>query len=149
MLYAACKFVHLLAFAAYTAAVLAGQVLVRSGRREQSGPAPSEAAARLAAALAARLALPALVLSLMSGLLLLHLVPGYLRAGWLHAKLACVLALLVLAHLAMLNARALARAQAAGDAQALAARGRRHTSYGAAELGLVAAVAALATLRPF
>lgn len=36
---------------------------------------------------------PAMVISLISGLWMLHLMPGWLSQGWLHAKLALVLGL--------------------------------------------------------
>jgi uncharacterized membrane protein len=73
------------------------------------------------------------------------LTPAWLTQGWLHGKLACVLALLVLSHLEMFNARKIVRARAErGEAASaeIAERKARHRMLGTA--GSVAAVLVIA-----
>ena len=87
--------------------------------------------------------MPGTFAQVVTGIGLVVMDPMALRLGWLHLKLTAVVALLVLSHLEMFNARRLVRARAAkGDAAAdeIAARKKRHALFGAIGTVLVVIV---------
>jgi putative membrane protein len=125
--------IHLVGFAAYLGAGFAQQRFM--GRSAQSGVAAAvrDEYERLSAAVITRIELPSLFAQVATGVIFLVLAPVWLTQGWLHGKLACVLALLVLSHLEMFNARKIVRARAARGEAAnaeIAERKARHRILG-------------------
>ena len=99
---------------------------------------------RLAAAIVTKIELPAIMVQVATGIAFVVMSPEWLKQGWIHGKLACVVALLVLSHLEMFNARNIVRSRAARQDAAneeIAALKKRHATFGA--LGTVAVVALL------
>jgi uncharacterized membrane protein len=145
-------FFHLLGFAAYAGAEIAHQRVVRLARAGGAAGPVRAAYEALAAALVSRVELPALLVSLASGVALLYEQAwGPLRQGWMHGKLAAVLALLVLAHLEMFNAKRMVRARTArGDAadDENAQRLARQARFGCfAYAGIITVIAMVAFVR--
>jgi uncharacterized membrane protein len=135
---------HLVGFAAYLGAGFSQQQFMKTSRQAGLAPAVRDSYERLSAMIVTKLELPAMVIQLVSGVMFIALTPGLMKQGWLHAKLTAVLVALVLSHLEMFNARAIARLrQQRGDAaQAeIDARKKRHAQFGA--LGTVAVLAVL------
>ncbi len=135
---------HLVGFAAYVGAGFTQQRLVAMSAAPGLAPAVRDAWEKLAATVVTKFELPAIFLSIASGILFLVHEPAYLRqAAWFHPKLTCVLLMLVLSHLEMFNARRIVRARASGAADAesdIAARKRRHGIMGSFGALLVAIV---------
>ena len=142
--------IHLIGFAAYLGAGFAQQQFMKSSARPGLTPSVRDAYEQLSALIATKIELPALMAQLLSGILFIVTNPGWMKMGWLHAKLLAVLVLLVLSHVEMFNARSIARLRAergdAGDAgnsreQEIAARKKRH-----ALLGSIGGLALLAVI---
>lgn len=141
---------HLIGFAAFVGAAFAQQRFFKLSAAPGLNPAVRDAWERAAASACARLELPAIFLSVLSGLGFLLVVPGYMKMGWLHMKLAAVFVLLVLAHLDMFNAKRIVRLRAGGGAEAeITARKSRQALYGAIGTVLLLAVLYLAVFKPF
>lgn len=147
-LYSAALLLHLVGFAAATGAGFAQGRFLRASTSPSLAAAVRDAYERNAAALATKAELPALFVSLLSGIVLLALRPTYLQLPGMHAKLTLVALLLVVAHLEMFNARRIVKARAAGGAGAeaeIAARKARQGLYGTLAvlllLGILVAVA--------
>lgn len=142
---------HLLGFAAYVGAGFAQQRLLARSRAASLAEAARDELERLAAAVVTKIELPAIFVSVVSGVGSIVMTPELMRHGWLHAKLTCVLVLLVLSHLEMFNARrivklrsgALAPPSGSSPAAAIDTRKRRHALFGAAGTLLVSAILAL------
>jgi uncharacterized membrane protein len=100
---------------------------------------------RLAATIVTKIELPALIGSIVSGIVFVAQSPLFLKQGWLHGKLVCVLVLLVLSHLEMFNARKIVRARQAGAADEIAARKKRHAVLGNIGAFVVVVLLALVT----
>ena len=135
---------HWLGFAAFLGGAFAQQTFMNASTRGTLHPAVRDAYERISANLVTRVELPALVLQVVSGAWFLFQVPGFMRMGWMHGKLTAVLILLVLSHVEMFNARAVARLRKRkGDAAAaeIAQRKRRHAQLGS--VGTLAVVAVL------
>ena len=115
--------IHLLGFAAFLGAAVAQQQFMRASSSSATLPAVRDVYERLAAQIVTKVELPALIAQVFSGVLFVIQVPGYMKMGWLHAKLLAVVVLLVLSHLEMFNARAIARLR------------QRHGESGSAEIG--------------
>jgi uncharacterized membrane protein len=131
--YSAALFLHLLGFAAATGAGFAQGRFLRASASRSLEPAVRDAYERNAAGIVTKAELPALFLSLLSGLLMLGLRPSLLQLPGMHAKLTLVALLLVLAHVEMFNARRIVKARAAGGGGAeadIAARKIRQGTYG-------------------
>jgi uncharacterized membrane protein len=140
-------FFHLGGFAGFAAAALAGQALFAASRAAGAAGAARDRAERLAAAIVTRLELPAILVSILSGLGMLHESAwAPLRQGWMHGKLTAVAVLLVTSHLEMINGRKIVKARAAGDDAAAEARKRRQALYGWIDLAAIAAIVALVTV---
>jgi uncharacterized membrane protein len=126
--------VHLLGFAAYLGAGFAQQQFMKRSREAAMASGIRDEYERLAATIVTRIELPALMVQVATGAAFLALDPAWLRLGWLHGKLACVVALLALSHAEMFNARAVVKARAARGDGANAdvdARKARHATFGA------------------
>jgi putative membrane protein len=141
MLHKLLLLIHLVGFAAYLGAGFAQQKFM--GRSAQSGvvAAVRDEYERLSATIITTIELPALLVQVAIGVIFLVLTPAWLNQGWLHGKLACVAALLVLSHLEMFNARKIVKARATqGEAASavIARRKARHRMLGT--LGTVAVV---------
>jgi putative membrane protein len=124
---------HLVGFAAYLGAGFAQQRFMARSLREGIAAAVRDEYERLAATITTQIELPALFAQVVTGIAFVVLVPAWLKEGWLHGKLTCVAALLVLSHLEMFNARRVVKARAARgeDASAeIAARKTRHALFG-------------------
>lgn len=142
-------FVHLVSFGAYLGAGFAQTQMMRRSLDGRLSAAVRDAYERLAATIVTKIELPALVGSILSGIWFLVIFPGYLKLGWVHAKITCVLVLAVLSHLEMFNARKIVKARAAGAEdmeQVVLARKKRHAIF--ASLG-TAAVLVLLVLVTF
>lgn len=125
---------HLVGFAAYTGAGFAQLRLLRASVRDGLAAPVRDAYESLAATVVTRIELPAIMVSVASGIAFVALAPGWLEMGWLRLKLVAVLALLVLSHLEMFNARAIVRARAEEGDRAkaeIARRKKRHELFGA------------------
>jgi uncharacterized membrane protein len=135
---------HLLGFAAYLGAGFAQQQFMARSALGGVAPAVRDEYERLAAAIVTRIELPALATQVATGAVFLLLSPIWLTYGWMHGKLTCVLALVVLSHLEMMNARKIVKARTAGGEQAvdeIATRKARHAMFGT--IGSLAVVALL------
>ncbi len=145
---AALLLVHLVSFAAYLGAGFAQTQLMNRSRKEGI---PDEVRAdreRLAAAVAAKIELPAIMGSVVSGIGFVVQNPAVMKFGWLHAKLLCVLLLLLLSHAEMFNARRIVTLRAAGGDGArdeIAVRKKRHDVMGRIGALLVVAILVLVT----
>ena len=135
---------HWLGFAAFLGGAFAQQRFMAASSRSEVLPAVRDAYERLSAAIVTKIELPALIVQIVSGVLFIATFPGWMKMGWLHGKLTAVLVLLVLAHVEMFNARAIARLrQRHGDAGSaeIGKRKDRHKKLGIA--GTVAVVAVM------
>ena len=133
MLHKVLILLHLVGFAGYLGAGFAQQQFVTRSNRDGLTAAVRDEYERLAAAIVTQIELPAIFGQLVTGVALVALAPIWLTQGWLHGKLACVAALLVLSHLEMFNARRIVKARAdRGDAanDEIAARKKRHATFG-------------------
>ncbi|HEX4446869.1 MAG TPA: DUF2269 family protein [Polyangiaceae bacterium] len=148
MFHKALILLHLVGFAAYLGAGFAQQQFMMRSARGGLASAVRDEYERLAASILTSIELPAIFLQVVSGSLIVLMVPIWMNQGWLHAKLACVALLLVLSHLEMFNARKIVKARVArGDAAAdeIAARKNRHALFGlVGTLALVAVVVLVA-----
>lgn len=130
-LFSTALFVHLVSFAAYLGAGFAQQRFMKASTKPELAPAVRDEYERLAAAIVTKIELPAIIGSLVSGIVFVLRDPNFMRQGWLHGKLTVVLILLVLSHVEMFNARRIVRARAAGNADAdISARKGRHATFG-------------------
>jgi uncharacterized membrane protein len=127
-------FLHLLGFAAFLGAGFSQGRFIRASRNVGLAPAIRDAYERLAAAIVTKIEVPASLVQLISGVLLIVENPGWLRLPWMHTKLTAVVLLLVLSHLEMFNARKIVKLRAAGEAGAaeIDKRKARHGLFGAA-----------------
>ena len=126
-------FIHLVGFAAYLGAGFAQQQCMGRSIKNGVAAAVRDEYERLSASIVTTIELPSLLVQVATGVTFLVLTPVWLTQGWLHGKLTCVLALLVLSHLEMFNARKIVKARAArGDAASaeLADRKARHRLLG-------------------
>jgi uncharacterized membrane protein len=135
---------HWLGFAAFLGGAFAQQQFMAASAGAGVLPAVRDAYERASAAIVTKIELPALIVQIVSGLIFILEFPGWMKMGWLHGKLAAVVVLLVLAHVEMFNARAVARLrQRHGETSnaEIAQRKQRHAKLGIA--GTVAVVAVL------
>ena len=139
MLAAALLLVHLVSFAAYLAAGFAQQELMKRSRLATVGAETRNHLEGLCATIVTKIEVPAIMGSIGSGIGFVIQNPVLMKMGWLHGKLLCVVALLVLSHLEMFNARNIVRARTAGKDDEIEARKKKHAFFGL--LGTVAAVA--------
>jgi uncharacterized membrane protein len=115
-------------------------------RRSEAVAAPvRDELESLSATVITKIELPAIFVSMITGGLMLARTPEYLHQGWLHGKLTAVVLLAVLSHLEMFNARKLVRARAAGRDAEIADRKKRHATFGAIGMLLVAVVLIMVT----
>jgi uncharacterized membrane protein len=136
--------IHLLGFAAFLGAAIAQQQFMKASANAAILPAVRDAYERLSAQIVTKVELPALIAQVLSGVLFVLQIPGYMKMGWLHGKLLAVVVLLVLAHLEMFNARAIAKLrQRHGDSVAaeIGKRKKRHF-----QLGMIGTVAVIAVI---
>ena len=142
--------IHLLGFAAFLGAAVAQQQFMKASSSASVLPPVRDTYERLSAQIVTQVELPALIAQLFSGVLFVMQVPGYMKMGWLHGKLLAVLVLLVLSHLEMFNARAIARLrQRHGDSMPaeIDKRKKRHLQLGMVGTLTVIALLALVTFR--
>ncbi|HEX7878631.1 MAG TPA: hypothetical protein VF720_04445 [Candidatus Eisenbacteria bacterium] len=130
-LYSAALLLHLLAYAAWVGGGVAQQRFMSASRRAGLEAVIRDQYERLSAALLTKLELPAALVSIVSGLVILWLRPGLLKMPGMHMKLTLVALILVLTHLEMFNARRIVRLrESGGDLGAIADRKSRHAAYG-------------------
>lgn len=142
MIHKALLLVHLVGFAAYLGAGFAQQRFMKRSREGGLPTAIRDEYERLAATVLTKIELPALMAQVMTGVGFVVLSPAWLKLGWLHGKLACVVVLLGLSHAEMFNARAIVKLRAARGEDANAeveARKSRHATFGA--IGTLAVIA--------
>jgi uncharacterized membrane protein len=140
--------VHLVSFAAYLGAGFAQLRMMKRSMNAGLPVAVRDDYERLAATIVTKIELPALIGSVVSGIWFLVIFPGYLKLGWVHAKLACVLFLAVLSHLEMFNARAIVKERAAGGEHMednVLTRKNRHALFGSFGTALVLVLLVLVT----
>jgi uncharacterized membrane protein len=139
--------VHLVSFAAYLGAGFAQLRFMKRSRAPDITPEVRADREATAAAIITKIELPAIVGSIASGIGFVVQNPAVMKLGWLHAKLLCVLLLLVLSHAEMFNARKLVKARARGAAanEEIEARKKRHGMFGAVGSLLVVAILILVT----
>jgi len=136
---------HLLGLVLVAGGVTSQLALARAALREP--PEGRLPIGRASVATSRLLALPGILISVVTGIALIALDTSVLRQGWLHAKLLFVLVLLVTLHVELfLSKRALAQAAAAG--------GPAPAPGGLAivrplNLGALVAVMGLAAVKPF
>jgi uncharacterized membrane protein len=139
-------FIHLVGFAAYLGAGFAQQSFVKKSAEGGLAAAVRDEYERLAARVLTRIEVPAMGAQVLTGIVFVVMTPEWLHQGWLHGKLACVVALLGLSHAEMFNARKVVAARLArGDAanEEIAGRKKRHALFGAIGSVLVAALLVL------
>jgi len=137
---------HLIGFAAYLGAGFSQQNFLKKSAEVGLAAAVRDEYERLAAMVLTKIEVPAMGAQIVTGVAFIALSPVWMQMGWLHAKLACVVALLGLSHAEMFNARKIVKARAAkGDAAAeeIAARKKRHALYGSIGTVLVVAILGL------
>ena len=145
---AALLFVHLVAFATYLGSGFGQLQLMKLSARSGTAADVRDAYERLAAIVTTRIEVPAIFVSVASGIGFIAQNPAFMKQGWLHGKLLCVLFLAILSHLEMFNARGIVRARAAGgpgaDAE-IAKRKARHSVMGSFGAVLVVVLLVLVT----
>ena len=140
--------VHLVSFAAYLGAGFAQLQMMKLSTRQDTAPELRNAYERLAATVVTKIELPALMGSILSGIFFIAQTPAWMKQGWLHGKLTCVLLLAVLSHLEMFNARKIVKARAAGGPgvdDEIAKRKKRHATFGAVGTALFVVLLVLVT----
>lgn len=148
MVTAALLLIHLIAFAAYVGSGFGQLQLMKLSARPGTAADLRDAYERIAAAVITRIEVPAVFVSIASGIGFITQNPAFMKQGWLHGKLLCVLLLAILSHLEMFNARKIVRARAAGGASAeaeIATRKARHSVLGGIGALLVVALLVLVT----
>jgi uncharacterized membrane protein len=140
-------FIHLVGFAAFVGAAFAQQQFVARSTAEGIAADVRDEYELLAAAIVTKIELPALFVQVGVGVCFLLMTPMWLTQGWMHAKLTCVVVLLVLSHLEMFNARKIVKARARADRgepaeTEIAARKKRHGLFGT--IGTLAVVVLIA-----
>lgn len=148
MLTSALLFVHLVCFAAYLGAGFGQLRLLKRSTGEGVAPVTRDELERLCAGVVTKIELPAIMGSVLTGVVFIAQNPALMKMGWLHGKLTCVLGLLVLSHLEMFNARKIVRARTErGDAAAdeIASRKARHGAFGTIGAALVVVLLVLVT----
>jgi uncharacterized membrane protein len=138
---------HLIGFAAFVGGAVAQQLFMRRSSGDVA-PAIRDEYERLSAAIVTNVELPGAFAQVLTGVLMIVGEPTYLKQHWLHAKLTCVVLLLLSSHAEMFNARRLVKARAKGDAgtDEIASRKARHRTMGVATAVLIAAVLLLVTV---
>jgi uncharacterized membrane protein len=145
---AALLLIHLVAFAAYLGSGFGQLQLMKLSARPGTAADLRDAYERIAAGVITRIEVPAIFVSMASGIGFIAQNPAFMKQGWLHGKLLCVLLLAVLSHLEMFNARKIVRARAAGGAGAdaeITKRKARHSVLGGIGALLVVALLVLVT----
>jgi uncharacterized membrane protein len=145
---AALLFVHLAAFAAYLGSGFAQTQMMKLSTKAGIAAAVRDEYERLVAVIVTKIEVPAIFVSIASGIVFITQNPILMKQGWLHGKLTVVLLLAVLSHLEMFNARKIVRARAAGAAtseEEIAGRKKRHALFGAVGSLLVVALLVLVT----
>jgi len=140
---------HLIGLVAFVGGAFAQTQFMKASSKAGLAPALRDEYERLAASIVTKAEVPGTFAQVVTGIGLVVMEPGYLHQGWLHVKLTAVVALLVLSHLEMFNARRLVRARAAkGDAAAdeIVARKKRHALFGVIGTLLVVVVLLCATV---
>ena len=148
MLTAALLFIHLVAFAAYLGAGFGQLQMIKLSARPGTAPATRDAFERIAASVITKIEVPAIFVSIASGVVFITQNPTLMKQGWLHGKLLCVLLLAVLSHLEMFNARRIVRAREADGPGAegdIAKRKARHAVLGGIGSLLVVVLLVLVT----
>ncbi len=133
VLTAAVLLVHLVCFAAYVGSGFAQTRLMKRSATPGLAAEIAREYEELVATIITKIELPAILGSIASGIVFVSQAPAFLKQGWLHGKLTCVLLLAILSHLEMFNARAIVRARAAGGSGATAEierRKKRHDVFG-------------------
>jgi protoporphyrinogen IX oxidase len=133
MLHKLLVLIHLVGFASYLGAGFAQHQFMSRSAAGGMAAAVRDEYERLSSAIVTAIELPSLVVQIATGVTFLVLTPAWLTQGWLHAKLGCVLVLLVLSHLEMFNARKIVKARAARGETAsaeVAPRKARHRMFG-------------------
>jgi uncharacterized membrane protein len=146
MLAAALLLVHLVSFAAYLGAGFAQLQLLKSSAAKSLAADVRADRESLAATIATRIELPAIMGSILSGIGFLAQNPALMKLGWLHGKLVCVVALAILSHLEMFNLRAIVRARKENASEdSIDKRKRKHATFGGIGTLLVVALLVLVT----
>lgn len=128
MLFSALLLIHLVCFAAYLGAGFAQLTFMK--RSETVTGELQKAYEQLSANILVKIELPAIFGSVITGVVFIATNPAYMKQGWLHGKLLCVLILLVLSHLEMFNAKQIGRLREAGKQDEIDARKARHRLFG-------------------
>lgn len=147
MLTASLLLLHLVSFAAFVGAGFAQLQLMKASTREGLAAGVRDAYERLSATIVTKIELPAIFGSMVSGMFFIVQSPVFMKQGWLHGKLTCVLILAILSHLEMFNARAIVRLREEGGAgveDEIRRRKIRHNTLGT--IGTLAIVALLILL---
>jgi len=142
VLHAIVLLLHLACFAAYLGAGFAQLQMMK--RSTGATGELQKVYEDLAASILVKLELPAIFGSVLTGAFFVAQTPEFMKQGWLHGKLLCVLVLLVLSHLEMFNAKKIGRLRREGGATAeneITARKSRHQIFGT--IGTVAVVVLL------
>lgn len=138
-------FFHLAAFAFYVGAGFFQQRLMRRSTDESLPETVRYDHEQLVANILTFVELPAIMLSVASGVAFVAMSPALMQQGWLHGKLTCVAILLVLSHIEMFNARKIVKLRASGTANMgsdISARKIKHQTFGL--VGTLVLVALLA-----
>lgn len=147
-MHSALLLIHLVAFAAYIGAGFAQLQLMKRSAGAFVAAAARDELERLSAAVVTKIELPAIFVSVATGVVFVAQNPAYLREGWLHGKLTAVVLLLLLSHAEMFNARRIVRARAErgdGAHDEISARKKKHAAMGSVGSLLVAVVLVMVT----
>jgi uncharacterized membrane protein len=138
--------IHLVSFAAYLGAGFAQLQLMKRSRVKGVLPAVRDDLEKMSASVVTKIELPAIMGSIASGIGFVAQNPAVMKFGWLHAKLGCVLLLLLLSHAEMFNARGIVKMRAANASEdEIEAKKKRHEMFGAVGSLLVVIVLVLVT----
>lgn len=142
-------YLHLISFAAYAGAAVAAGHLLKNSRRGDLDKNGRLAWLSAGATTITKVELPFAFLLMFTGLGLMMMSPGFMKALWLHIKLTLVLVAVTLTHLKMFNARRMLRAAQAGQDAEVGARLGRQFVFGMVSLALGLTIVALAVFKPF
>ena len=127
-------FFHLIAFAAYLGAGFAQQQFMKRSAAADISEEIRYEYERLAASIVTKIELPAIMLSVLSGIAFIGILPEFMKQSWLHMKFTIVILLLILSHVEMFNARSIVKIRAKGESNLgteIATRKTRHATFGA------------------
>lgn len=142
-------YLHIVSFAAYAGSAVAAGNILKNSKRPGLDPAGRLSWLTAGASTITKVELPFAFALILTGVGLLLMTPGFMKAAWMHMKLTLVLIAVILTHLKMFNAKRMVKAAMAGQTDELMARGKRQFVFGMMSLALGLLIVGLAVFKPF